>query len=351
VKLASIAEHLGCTLDPAYAEVDICSIADPQDADVNSITFVSSPKYLPLAQASKAGFVIVKNSCAIHGKVCLEVKDPYLAFAKIAQLFEDRTPLFDGPVHPTAIIHKTAQIGEGVFIGPYSVIGKNCRIGKGSVLGAHCVIENDTLIGEYCRIDSAAIIRRQCAIGNCVIIQSGAVIGSEGFGNAKDGDRFVRIPSFGAVIIEDDAEIGANTTIDRGTFKPTRIGRGVRIDNLVQIAHNVVIEENSAMAAQVGISGSTHIGKRVVIGGQAGFVGHIKIADDSFVNAQSGVTKDTEPKAKITGTPARDFLAMRRIEAAQEQLPELARQVKRLRLDFNDILPKRESRENPSAEL
>lgn len=312
-------------------------IADPQDADARAITFVSNPKYLPLAEQSKANVIIVAKSRPVAGKICLEVDDPYAGCAKVAQLFEDRSPLFDGPVHPTAVIHPSAAVHETAFVGPCSVVGKNCRIGKGTVVGAHCVIENGTVVGEDCRIDSGAVIRRQCTIGNRVIIQSGAVIGGEGFGNAREAGQWLRIPSFGTVIIEDDAEIGACTAVDRGTFGPTVIGKGVKLDNLIMVAHNVTIGEHTAVAAQAGISGSTHIGKRVIVGGQAGFAGHLSIGDDAFVGAQSGVGKDIEKGSRISGAPARDFMTLRRAEAAQMRLPELLKEVKRLRKELDEL--------------
>jgi UDP-3-O-[3-hydroxymyristoyl] glucosamine N-acyltransferase len=169
-------------------------------------------------------------------------------------------------------------------------------------------------------------------MGNHVIVQSGAVVGSEGFGNAVDAEgAFVRIPCFGNVVIEDDVEIGANTTIDRGNFASTILHRGVKIDNLVHIAHNVIIGEHSALAAQAGISGSTRLGRRVMVGGQAGFVGHITIGDRTFVGAQAGVSKGTEAGAKITGYPARDIAKMRRIDASLAQLPQMVKELRKLR--------------------
>jgi UDP-3-O-[3-hydroxymyristoyl] glucosamine N-acyltransferase len=337
VKLSRIARELGCSLDPSFGDIEINGLAVPGEADGQTLTFVSDPKYLPLAEQSGAGAVIVKKGKPAAGKLCLEVDDPYVAFAKVAQLFEDRSPLFEGPVHPTAAVHPSSTIHPTVFLGPYSVIGKDCKIGARTVVGAHCVVENGTLVGEDCRIDSGVVIRRKCRIGNRVIIQSGAIVGSEGFGNARDGGKWVRIPSFGTVVIEDDAEIGACTTIDRGTLEDTIVGRGVRLDNLVQVAHNVHIGEHSAVAAQTGISGSTHLGKRVIVGGQAGFAGHLEIGDDVFVNAQSGVGKDIEKGARISGSPTRDFMTLRRAEAAQMQLPEALKEIKRLRQELDEM--------------
>ncbi len=337
MKLSYIARELGCGLDPSVGDADIRAVADPKDADEHTVTFVSNPAYQPLAEQSGARFVIVKKGRPVSGKTCLEVDDPYVAFAKVAQLFEDRSPLFDGHVHPSAVVHASAKIDSSAFVGPCSVVGKDCAVGARTIIGAHCIIENGTVIGHDCRIDSGAVIRRACRIGNRVIIQSGAVIGSEGFGNAREGGRWIRIPSFGTVIIEDDAEIGACTTIDRGTLEDTVIGKGAKLDNLIQIAHNVRIGENCALAAQAGLSGSTHLGKRVIVGGQAGFSGHNEVGDDAFVNGQSGVAKDVAAGAKVTGVPARDFMTMRRLEAAQMHVPEALKEIKRLRQELSDL--------------
>jgi UDP-3-O-[3-hydroxymyristoyl] glucosamine N-acyltransferase len=339
VDLAVIAKTIGALLpagNKAFA-IDILRISSPEDADEQSITFVANPNYRHLAVVSKAPVVIVKKGESIDNKVCLEVADPYCAFAKTGQLFEDTQPLFDGPIHPTASVHPSARIHESVWIGPFSVIGKDCSIDEHTVIGALCVIENQTRIGKACRIDSGAIIRRSSEIGNRVIIQSNAVIGGEGFGNAREADVWVRIPSFGNVIIEDDAEIGANTTIDRGALGSTIIGKGVKIDNLVQVGHNVSIGENTAVVAQAGFAGSTKIGKRVMVGGQAGFAGHFDVGDDAFIGAQAGVSKTVEKGKQVTGYPARDLMTMRRIEAAQQYLPQLLKEVKRLRKEIEAL--------------
>jgi len=337
VKLSAIAHALGCDYAPGAENVEIRRIASPEDADESSISFVSDPRYQAAVAASAAAVVIVKRGAILHGKICLQVDDPYCAFAKVGQLFEDRSPLFGQGIHSTASIHPTATIDSTVSIGPLSVIGKNCSIGRETVIGPHCVIENGSTIGAGCRMDSGAIVGRNCIIEDRVIIQSNAVIGSEGFGNAKEGNTWVRIPSFGTVIIEAGAEIGAGTTIDRGALGPTRIGKGVKIDNLCQIAHNVIIGENSAMAAQSGVSGSTKLGKRVGVYGQAGLAGHIEIGDDAIIGAKAGVSKNVEPKAFVTGYPARDVMTMRRIEAAQQRLPELLKEVKRLRAEIQRL--------------
>ena len=336
MKLSAIARSLGCSMPQGAADVEISRISSPEDTGEGNLTFIASPKYQLSVAHSSAIAVLVKKGNTLPGKICLEVDDPYCAFAKVGQLFEDTSPLFEGPVHPTAFLHPTAHVHETAFIGPFSVIGKGCEIGAQTVIAAHCVIENNVRIGASCRIDSGAIVRRECHIGNRVIIQSNAVVGSEGFGNAKDCDVWVRIPSFGAVIIEEGAEIGAGCTIDRGTLDPTIIGKGVKIDNLCHIAHNVLIGENSAICAQTGISGSTRLGKRVGVYGQVGMVGHIEIGDDAIIGAKSGVSNNVEKKAFITGYPARDIMTMRRIEAAQQKLPELIKEVRRLRKELEE---------------
>ncbi|MGA2508000.1 MAG: UDP-3-O-(3-hydroxymyristoyl)glucosamine N-acyltransferase [Chitinispirillaceae bacterium] len=337
MKLSLIAKTLGASLPLGVNDVEITGIAPPQSADGNQITFLAKKDFQPAVVASRCAAVIVQKGEIIAGKVCIETDDPYVGYAKVAQVFEDKSPLWNKGIAPSAIIYPTAKIAPSTSVGPLSVIGANVSIGAQCRIGAHCVIEADTVIGECCRIDSGAVIRAKSIIGSRVIIQSGAVIGSDGFGNAREKNKFVRIPCFGNVVIGDDVDIGAGTTIDRGNFNATVVLEGVKIDNLVHVAHNVVIGNDTAIAAQTGISGSTRIGKRVMIGGQAGFVGHIEIGDDSFVGAKAGVSNDVKQGEKVTGYPARDIMTMRRIEAAETRLPELIKEVKRLRKEIDEL--------------
>jgi UDP-3-O-[3-hydroxymyristoyl] glucosamine N-acyltransferase len=330
VRLSKIALHIGSTLAPGAADLDIQEIASLDSAGEHSITFLSNPRFAEAARACRAGAIIVKKGCRVENKVNLEVDDPYLGYAKAALLFEDTSPVFGTGVHPSAIIDSSARIAAGVSIGPGTVIGQGCAIGANTVIGANCVIERDTEIGNECRIDSGAIIRYKVRIGNRVIIQSGSVIGSDGFANAMEKGAWVRIPCFGAVIIEDDVQIGAGTTIDRGNFEPTIIHTGARLDNLIQIAHNVVVGEHTAMAAQVGVAGSTRIGKHVMVGGQAGFVNHIEVGDGVFVGAQAGVMRDIAAGTKVTGTPAHGLTHMMRMDAISAELPDLVKKLKKL---------------------
>jgi UDP-3-O-[3-hydroxymyristoyl] glucosamine N-acyltransferase len=337
VKLSAIARVIGAPFTAGSPDPEISGIAAPKCAGEDHVTFLSHKKYRAAVEASRCCAVIVRKGEPIPGKVSLEVDDPYVGYAKVALAFEDTRPLFDAGVAASAIVDPGAVIGKGTSIGPLSVVGGGVTIGDNCRIAAQCVIERGVTMGNDCRIDSGAIVRYGCRIGNRVIIQSGAVIGSDGFGNARENNRFIRIPCFGNVVIEDDADIGASTTIDRGNFEPTIIRRGVKLDNLIHIAHNVEVGDDSAIAAQTGISGSTRIGKRVLIGGQAGFVGHIEIGDDSFVGAKAGVSKDVKPGAKVTGYPARDLMTMRRIEASQAQLPELLRELKLLRNEVDEL--------------
>ncbi len=341
MKLSAIAARIDASLPPGTGDLDISAIVSPQSADERHLTFVARSEYRAAAEVSRCAAVIVRRGESIPGKISLETDDPYTAYARVAQLFEDVNSPWGAGIHPSAIIDPTATIAPSASIGPLTMIGAGVSLGAGSTVGAGCVIETGTTIGEGCRIDSGAIIRRQCTIANRVIIQSCAVIGSEGFGNARENNRFLRIPCFGTVVIEDDAEIGAGTTIDRGNFEPTVIRRGAKLDNLIHIAHNVTIGFDTAIAAQTGIAGSTTIGNRVIIAGQAGLIGHITVGDDSFIAAKAGVAKDVKQGEKITGYPARNLMTMRRIEACQAQLPELLKEVKRLRKEIEELKDKK----------
>jgi UDP-3-O-[3-hydroxymyristoyl] glucosamine N-acyltransferase len=337
VLLSKIAETIGASLPEGINDLEIKGIKSPEQASGDDITFLSNPKYRSGVEVSKSPVVIVKKGEAVSGKIILEVNDPYVGYARTAQLFEDTAPSFGCGISSLAMIDPTADVHSSVSIGPGSVIGARVKIGANCRIDARCVLEKDVKIGKNCRIDSGAVIRWGTVVGNSVVIQSGAVIGSDGFGNARENGVFIRIPCFGNVIIGDDADIGAGVTIDRGNFEPTVIGPGVKLDNLIHVAHNVEIGDNTAIAAQTGISGSTKIGKRVIIAGQVGFVGHINIGDDSFIGAKAGVSKSVEPGAKITGYPARDLMTMRRIEASQANLPALLKEIKQLRNDISEL--------------
>ena len=299
--------------------LEISGISSLDLADETQISFIVKQNFIEQAQNSKAAAVFVKDGWELKDKAAIIVKDPYLAYAITARLFEDNTPIW------------------GEEISKFAIIGENVKIGKGTKIDAGVIIEKNALIGDDCHIQSGAILRYGVKIGNRVIIGSGAVIGSEGFANAFNGSGFTRIPCFGSVLVEDDAEIGANTTIDRGNFADTIIRKGARIDNLVMVAHNCEIGESCGIAAQVGFAGSTKIGKRVMIAGQAGFGGHIEIGDDSFVGGQAGIQQSFPNGSKITGSPAIDLMKRRRIDKIEENLPETLREIKQLRKELDEL--------------
>jgi UDP-3-O-[3-hydroxymyristoyl] glucosamine N-acyltransferase len=311
-------------------DITITGVAGIKEAKEGEITFLANPKYEAYLATTKASAVIAARDGGSR-KTIVKVAHPHLAFLKVISLFTGNpTEKCQTGIHPTAIVAPSAKLGDGVSIGAYSFIGENVTLGaRTKVLPLVCVM-NDVVIGEECLVYPHVTVRDRCEIGNRVIIHAGAVIGSDGFGYAKDGEINIKIPQIGIVRIEDDVEIGANTTIDRATTGVTLVKRGVKIDNLVQIAHNVVIGEHSMLAAQVGVSGSAELGRNVFLAGQAGLVGHIKIGDNAMVGAQGGVTKSIPADTKVSGYPAREHSLARRIYALIARLPELFAEVKDL---------------------
>jgi len=293
--LEKIAELIGATLIGDSA-TEINGISTLKDANGNHITYAVSDKYINSLSNTKAGAVILPKKLKEHCPTnVLIVDDAYLAFAKISHQFKHYNSQVNNS--PTkAIIDITASV-EDVTIGPGCVIGKNVSIGKNTIIDPNCVIEDEVNIGENSYIGANVAIQRECQLGKRCVILPGAIIGSEGFGNARNEQKsWQSIAHLGRVCIGDDVSIGANTTIDRGTIDDTVIHNGVKIDNLVQIAHNVIIGENTAIAAKTGIAGTTTIGERCMIGGMVGIVGHLTITDDVIVNATSTVNRSiTEP--------------------------------------------------------
>ena len=304
-------------------EVKIKGISEIDKAEEGDITFLSNQKYKKFLETTKASCIIVSKINIIEGKNLIVVKDPYLAFALLIKyLFGKKKPSFSG-TSPLSTIADSAKIGKDVNIGPYCYIGSNVAIGDGTTIYPNVFIDENTSVGKNCLIYSNVSIRENTSIGNDVIIHSGAVIGSDGFGFVWHENKYEKIPQVGRVVLEDDVEIGANCCIDRAAMGETVIKKGAKLDNLIQIAHNVVIGENTAIAAQVGISGSTKVGKFVQIGGQAGFAGHIEIGDNVKIGGQAGITKSVPDGIYITGTPARPFMEQRRLEAVIAKLPKL----------------------------
>ena len=301
------------------------------DATEGQVTFFGNPKYLPQLKASRATAALVPLdfSEAIQ-PIAIRVENPSLAFSRLHEKFSPPPPRFSPGVHPTAVIGSGVTLGEGVSIQPFTVIEDGVRIGARTFIGAHGYVGHDASLGEDCQIAPRVTVGTRCQVGNRVIIHSGAVLGGDGFGFEFSEGRHVKIPQIGIVQVDDDVEIGANTTIDRARFGRTWIQEGTKIDNLVQIAHNVVIGKHCIIISQAGISGSTRLGHYVTLAGQVGLVGHIEIGDKTIVAAQSGVSKSFGPDQVIFGSPALPIRESKEQLAYIGRLPKLYARVKKL---------------------
>jgi UDP-3-O-[3-hydroxymyristoyl] glucosamine N-acyltransferase len=328
VILRELADRLGCALR-GDGDVDVQRVAAIEHAGPGDLTFLANPRYLPRLQTTRASAVIVSpdHPTALPS---LLTANPYLVFARaVALLHPDPRPA--PGVDPSARVHQTAQLADGVHVGPLAVVGARCRVGRRSVLHAHVVLYDDVTVGEETVLHSAVQVRERCRLGSRVVVQNGAVIGADGFGFARDDQgRWEKIPQVGTVVIEDDVEIGALTAIDRSALAETRIGRGTKIDNLVQIGHSVTIGRDSALAGQVGIAGSARLGDRVTLAGQVGVAGHLTIGDGATITAQSGVPNSVPAGVLYSGAPAMDNRAWLRAIVSFPRLPELQRRVRQL---------------------
>ena len=329
MKLAEIAERIGCELR-GDGSIEIHTMAPIEEAEPGALTFVANPRYRAHLRTTRASAVIVATNEDEVPLPSLRAADPYLAFAKALELFYT-PPSMPSGIHPTAVIAANAHIGRDACIGPYCVVGNDAILGDGARLDAHVVIYPEVRIGDGFRAYAHVIVRERVKIGNHVTLQCGAVIGGDGFGYVLGADGTAcKIVQAGTVVIEDDVEIGANTTIDRAAVGATVIRRGAKLDNLVMVAHGCSIGEGSAVAAQVGLSGSTRVGRFVRIGGQVGTAGHLTIGDGAQIAAQSGVPNDVPAGGIVGGYPASDIRVWRRVSAALPRLPELLRRVRRL---------------------
>lgn len=341
MKLSEIAKILNCELI-GDGDVEIKRVAEIQNAVSGDITFIANPKYEKFFDMTRASAVIVaKNFNRRRDDLSLLVSDdPYFTFVRALKLLNPPVELLPPGIHPRAVIAESAVLGKNVRIGANAVIGERVKIGDNTVIMPGVVIGNDVEIGNDVLIYPNVTIYHGCRIGNRVIIHSGTVIGSDGFGFVPRPDgTYEKIPQVGIVVIEDDVEIGSNCSIDRATLGETLIKRGAKLDNLIQVAHNVVIGENTVIAAQTGIAGSTKIGKNCVLAGQVGIVGHIEIADRTTIAAQSGVSKSiTEPGKVYFGYPAREHSVALRIEGAIRQLPELLREFRELKSKVEKLI-------------
>ncbi|MEW5894287.1 MAG: UDP-3-O-(3-hydroxymyristoyl)glucosamine N-acyltransferase [Candidatus Omnitrophota bacterium] len=335
--LVEIAEYLGGEIVGDGGMV-IRGFAGIQEAKSGDLTFLSNPKYVSLLGETQASAILVSSKEKIQtDKTIVRVDNPSLAFSRVLSLFVEKSPETFAGIHPTAVISEAARISDNVTVGPHAVIESGVKIGEGSSIGAGVFIGFGTCIGENCLIYPNVTIRERNIIGNRVIIHSGTVIGSDGFGYVTEQGIHEKIPQIGIVEIQDDVEIGANVAVDRARFDKTFIGRGTKIDNLVQIAHNVRIGKNCIIVSQVGISGSTTIEDYVVLGGQVGVAGHLTIGAGTMVAAKSGIPSSVPPRSILFGSPAQPHMQAKRMSAALIKLPEYIHVIRKLEKKVEEL--------------
>ncbi|MEI7816707.1 MAG: UDP-3-O-(3-hydroxymyristoyl)glucosamine N-acyltransferase [Desulfuromonadales bacterium] len=333
--VTELAEHLGGTVQGNGATM-ITELGALETAGPDALTFLANPRYASKVAETSAGAVLMAPGGERYGRTAIEVANPYLAFAKLLTLFytKPHEPL---GILPGAIVSNSATIGEGASIYPGACIGRNVVIGARTTVYSGAVLYDNVVIGAECTIHANAVVRERCQVGNRCIIQPGAVIGSDGFGYAPDGNSYYPIPQIGIVVLEDDVEIGANSCVDRAAIETTRIRRGTKLDNLVQIAHNCQIGEDCMIVSQVGISGSTKIGNHVTLAGQVGVAGHLTIGDNVLVGGQSGVAGSLPANAAYSGSPTMPHKEWLKSAMVMPRLPELKKSVSALEKRITEL--------------
>jgi UDP-3-O-[3-hydroxymyristoyl] glucosamine N-acyltransferase len=331
MKLSELAALTGARIEKDFANLEIIGAAGLDEARPGQVTFLANPRYTPRVNSTSASAVYVSEEATIDRDIpLLRARDPYLAYTRALILFHPAEAL-EPFIHPTAFIDPTARLAGGVYVGANSAIGRRVEIEEGVRIYPQVTVYDDARIGKDSVIHSGVAVRERSQIGERVVIHNNAVIGCDGFGFAKDEERhWLKIPQTGHVVIEDDVEIGAGTTIDRSSVGETRIGRGTKIDNLVQIGHSCSVGEDSLLCAQVGLAGSSHIGNRVVLAGQAGVAGHLTIGDDAVLTAKSATSHDVPDGKMISGIPAFDNREWLRSTAAFRRLGEMQRKLREL---------------------
>ncbi len=327
--LAELASELGGALVGDGSTV-IRGVAGIREAQPGDITFLANARYEPHLAETRAAAVICSREPRRCGIPLIQVDNPYLAFQRAVRVFRPDLHRPEPGIHASAVLSPSAHIGAGVAIGAHCVVEADAVVGDRAVLMPGCYVGARAIVGDDSLIYPQVTIREECAIGRRCILHSGVVIGGDGFGYAFDAGRYHKVPQVGNVVVGDDVEVGANTTIDRATTGSTRVGDGTKIDNLVQIGHNVVIGRHCIIVAQVGIAGSTELEDFVTIGGQAGVVGHVRIGTHAMVGAQSGVSKSVAPHAVVTGYPAMLHQVFKRLQAYLQRLPQLFQRTKEL---------------------
>jgi UDP-3-O-[3-hydroxymyristoyl] glucosamine N-acyltransferase len=329
VKLSDIAARLDCVLK-GDGEADITGVAGIEEAEAGHLTFISNPKYAAKARTTRAGAVIVSPEFPDIEPATLRNRNPYLTFARAVEFFY-QAPRPPRGIDSTARIAASARIGEDASIGPYVVIEDDVHIGKNCTLHPFVHISRGARIGDNFKAYAHVSVREYCQVWNNVILQDGAKIGADGFGYAKQDDgSYYKIVQSGIVILEDDVEVGANATIDRATIGETRVRRGVKIDNLVQVGHASDVGEHTLLCAQVGLAGSSKIGRNVILTGQVGVAGHLEIGDRVIATAQTGIPSSIEPDKVVSGYPAIDNKLWLKSSALFKRLPELLKRIEAL---------------------
>jgi len=337
VALADIARLVGGEL-VGDGKTGITGCSGIQEAKSGDITFLAGPKYLSQAQDTRASAIIIPRQMDLPGKTVIKAANPSLAFTQVLNHFLAQEPrLHPKGIHKTAIIPKDAKVAKTAAVGPYTVIEPGAVIGKNSIIYGHCTIGRNVTIGEDCLVYPGVHVYEGVAIGDRVIVHSGTVIGSDGYGYVTVEGRHIKIPQVGTVSIEDDVEIGANVTIDRARFDKTVIGEGTKIDNLVHIAHNVIIGKHCLIVAQVGISGSSRLGNYVILAGQVGVVGHLTIGDGAIVAAQSGVSKSIKAGEQVFGSPAQPLKNAYRAHAHIQRLDQYVETIRDLKKRIEEL--------------
>lgn len=330
MKLSQISKALGTTLENASPDTEITGVGGIEQAGPGQITFVANAKYAAAAKTTKASAVIVAENFPALASGMLRSKNPYLAWAKAVGLFY-QGPRYAPGVHPTAVIDRTAKLGKNAHIGPYVVVDADAEIGDNAVLLAHVVIYRGAKIGDNFFAHAHAVVREFCELGDNVVLQNGVIVGPDGFGFAKDDSgHWQKIAQAGKTVIESDVEIQANACVDRASVGESRIRRGAKLDNLVQVGHSCTVGEDTLLCAQVGLAGTTEVGKNVILAGQVGVAGHCKIGDGAIATAQSGIPNDVPAGATVSGYPAMENRLWLRCCAVYNKLPELARTVRKL---------------------
>jgi UDP-3-O-[3-hydroxymyristoyl] glucosamine N-acyltransferase len=330
---AAIAEFLKGDVvgDP---EIKVNTIAKIEEGQAGALSFLANPKYEHYLYSTQSSIVLVNRSFVPSGKVeatLIKVDNAYESFASLLQLVDQARPRKKG-VHPLSVIESTSTVGKDVYIGPFVYVGENCNIGDGCSLYPHVYVGDNSQVGKNCTLNPGVKIYHDCVLGENCIIHAGTVVGSDGFGFAPQSENeFMKIPQLGNVVIEDNVEIGANVSIDRATMGSTIIRKGVKLDNLVQIGHNVEVGSNTVMAAQTGIAGSSKIGKNCMFGGQVGISGHLKIAEGTKIGAQAGILGDVKKENSVLlGSPAIDLKDFLRSSIVFRKLPELKKKIEEL---------------------